>query len=137
MNADVKTVWLEALRSGKYPQGRGMLRTQQDEFCCLGVLCDLAKGQGVVDMRSREDLYAYTYMSTGSGVAVDSSSSVLPVGIALDWAGLDEANPYLPDGFVPARPFDRDLPEEPFSLAELNDNGYTFAEIADLIEEYL
>lgn len=41
MNAELKTKWLEALRSGKYKQGRGRLR-QGDEFCCLGVLCDIS-----------------------------------------------------------------------------------------------
>ena len=32
--------WLEALRSGKYKQGRRFLRNN-GEFCCLGVLCDI------------------------------------------------------------------------------------------------
>lgn len=35
--------WLEALRSGNYKQGRGVLRNKEDEFCCLGVLCDVAE----------------------------------------------------------------------------------------------
>lgn len=33
--------WVDALRSGKYKQGRGRLRSLDDKFCCLGVLCDL------------------------------------------------------------------------------------------------
>jgi hypothetical protein len=40
--------WVEALRSGKYQQGRSSLRAKgipialaQDKFCCLGVLCDV------------------------------------------------------------------------------------------------
>ena len=41
MNPDAKAAWLEALRSGRYKQGKGYLRTEKDEFCCLGVLCDL------------------------------------------------------------------------------------------------
>ena len=40
MNKEVKKLWVEALRSGKYEQGRGCLR-KGDKFCCLGVLCDL------------------------------------------------------------------------------------------------
>lgn len=32
--------WCEALESGKYKQGTGSLRCD-DEFCCLGVLADL------------------------------------------------------------------------------------------------
>jgi hypothetical protein len=40
MNSEVKQKWLEALRSGKYKQGRRQLR-KGDSFCCLGVLCDV------------------------------------------------------------------------------------------------
>lgn len=40
MNAEIKTKWLEALKSGKYVQGRGKLR-HDGKYCCLGVLCDV------------------------------------------------------------------------------------------------
>lgn len=40
MSPELKTRWLEALRSGEYKQGRAYLR-KDDKFCCLGVLCDL------------------------------------------------------------------------------------------------
>lgn len=39
--------WVEALRSGKYLQGRKSLRTG-DKFCCLGVACDVAAKEGWV-----------------------------------------------------------------------------------------
>ncbi len=32
--------WVEALRSGEYEQGRFALR-RANEFCCLGVACDV------------------------------------------------------------------------------------------------
>ena len=41
MNPDIKNKWLSALRSGKYEQGRQYLRTPENKFCCLGVLCDV------------------------------------------------------------------------------------------------
>ena len=44
MNPEVKQRWLEALRSGRYEQGREYLHyTQNGEryFCCLGVLMDI------------------------------------------------------------------------------------------------
>lgn len=37
--------WIKALRSGKYKQGKKALRTSNNEFCCLGVLCDVANPQ--------------------------------------------------------------------------------------------
>ena len=47
MNQKIKERWVKALRSGKYKQGKGWLRKssgpkKKSEFCCLGVLCDLA-----------------------------------------------------------------------------------------------
>jgi len=41
MNLEIKQKWLEALRSGRYAQGQGILRNTNNEYCCLGVLCDL------------------------------------------------------------------------------------------------
>lgn len=35
-------IWIAALRSGKYKQGRKTL-VSGDRYCCLGVLCDIAK----------------------------------------------------------------------------------------------
>jgi len=45
MDAELKEKWIEALRSGKYEQGRGFLR-RKDKYCCLGVLCDLIDPEG-------------------------------------------------------------------------------------------
>lgn len=41
MNKAIKQQWVEALRSGEYKQGRNRLRSEANEFCCLGVLCNL------------------------------------------------------------------------------------------------
>lgn len=40
---EVKEKWLKALRSGEYKQGRNTLyNPDTDQYCCLGVLCELA-----------------------------------------------------------------------------------------------
>lgn len=46
MEPEIKKAWIKALRSGKYLQGRNALRKptidkNKDQFCCLGVLCDI------------------------------------------------------------------------------------------------
>lgn len=41
LNTKVKRRWIQNLRNRKYKQGTRMLRTANDKFCCLGVLCDL------------------------------------------------------------------------------------------------
>lgn len=41
MKAEIKARWIEALRSGKYEQGKRALHPYGSKFCCLGVLCDV------------------------------------------------------------------------------------------------
>lgn len=41
MKKTIKKLWVKALRSGEYKQGHERLRTQEDAYCCLGVLCNL------------------------------------------------------------------------------------------------
>lgn len=56
MNADVKTKWLEALKSGEYTKCTGQLRKRSPKgewlYCALGVLADIqgVKWQGEVAM---------------------------------------------------------------------------------------
>lgn len=43
MDQELKTKWVEALRSGKYKQATKVLRdSQSGGFCCLGVLLDIS-----------------------------------------------------------------------------------------------
>lgn len=41
MNPEIKKAWVEALRSGRYKQARGKLKSRNGAMCCLGVLADL------------------------------------------------------------------------------------------------
>lgn len=68
MDTELKTKWLEALRSGKYKQGKHLLRSVHDQFCCLGVLCD------VIDptLWTRDGERRYSY---------DGYAAVLPTSI--------------------------------------------------------
>jgi hypothetical protein len=63
MDQNVKELWLKALRSGEYKQGRRQLRDTSDNFCCLGVLCD------VIDptkwKTASPELVSYTYEGFG------------------------------------------------------------------------
>jgi hypothetical protein len=118
MNSDIKQRWIDALRSGKYAQDRGQLRTPHG-YCCLGVLCDLY------------DPYGWT---TSNGYAYDEEQFTLPK-IVADWAGLMN-DPYVTSSNSPYANFaDEDWPERIY-LAALNDNAHmSFAEIANVIEK--
>ena len=41
MDKAVKKAWVAELRSGDYKQGQFQLRDGDNEFCCLGVLCNV------------------------------------------------------------------------------------------------
>lgn len=54
MDAELKAKWIEALRSGKYPQGKSVMISGAGTFCCLGVLAIVA-GATVEPISTYED----------------------------------------------------------------------------------
>lgn len=137
MNQEIKARWLEALRSGDYKQTDGYLNIssaipEDDEFdgyCCLGVLCEIAVADGVIQKQRVSENSFFEYGNPDKG---DWDYSVLPVSVQ-DWAGLTESNPS-----VNAIEADDDpLADNWMPLSEPNDNGMTFDQIADWIEKDL
>jgi hypothetical protein len=110
-----RRAWVEALRSDKYKQGQGCLRLG-DRFCCLGVACELAVEAGVIPPPTKRDDGAYQY-----GKAAGASTACLPDCVR-DWLGVTSHHGSL-----------RGVPG---SLAGKNDQGLSFGEIADLIEQH-
>lgn len=124
MNREIKDKWVTALRSGDYTQGYGRLRYQNgdgERHCCLGVLCDLAVEAGVIPAPTTDEKGEYGYPVTNAdGIHVYDEKGVLPPDV-VSWADLPSSNPRVPG----------------FSLSGANDNGQTFDQIADLIENNL
>lgn len=58
MNKELKTKWLEALRSGEYKQSREILK-DENGFCCLGVLCDLTHPDAWVGYKGDGGIWKY------------------------------------------------------------------------------
>jgi hypothetical protein len=103
--------WIEALRSGKFKQGKNALRAG-DSFCCLGVACELyrkTRKKGFIKWDDQNNFHTLS----------DKRHTFLPksvqawLGLTSNWGELNH------DG----------------SLAILNDEGKTFNEIADIIEQ--
>lgn len=147
MDERIKLDWLDALRSGEIHQGSGKLHTatkngdgtERHEFCCLGVLCELAVAAGVVERvdlsdtdgyRDAEDT-VYGYAPTEGPSAGVPFPHYPPQEVAT-WAGLPhgDTNPYVTryEGEDPEVPTGRQV------IANVNDEGATFETIADLIE---
>ena len=109
MKEDVMKLWVKALRSGDYKQGRGQLKRSEKNgntrFCCLGVLCDIS-------------------LLTTWGQAVDSyfgSTGHLTPKVR-EWSGITSRSGAI---------FNTE-----FALTTYNDEGKTFDEIADIIEKH-
>lgn len=123
MNTEVKAAWLDALRSGNYKQGKRRLR-RDSQFCCLGVLCDLAVQTGVISYTTHpsDENTIYYY-------GKEQACNYLPEEV-IKWADLDSRNPRVDESF--------DRISHNVSLGGINDvMDYTFEGIADVIEKYL
>lgn len=125
MNQEIKQKWLDALRSGEYTQGKRMLRQDNNAFCCLGVLCDLhAKETG----HMWDDFSKHLIGNERIKYSYCHDAVRLPDEV-MDWAGLDSTCGEL----------QREIPMESGTdcncLTGLNDDGFTFVQIADVIEE--
>ena len=118
---EARALWVEALRSGEYKRGTGYLRSH-DNFCCLGVACDLYKQEVKPDAEwesvSREDIGPLDHFSFMDAVGT------LPLPV-MKWLGLSDHVGELR----------RHIQGDPGSLIDVNDGGHSFTFIADLIEE--
>jgi hypothetical protein len=108
MLKEVKDKWVEALRSGKYQQGKFALRRIDETYCCLGVLCHVAPGVTWGPWPIHEKHQAYFGDDCGTGY--------LPANLLLA-VGLSD--------------------QEQRFLGGMNDRGTDFTEIADWIEKHL
>ncbi len=121
-----RALWVQALRSGDYEQTQGALCRTRDSgpggnltprqagYCCLGVACDVyQKNEGGLRLGTDDDL-------DDGYQTFDGEEGVLP-DIVADWLGITHAG---------------DLENnDRTSLVDMNDEGATFSEIADLIDD--
>lgn len=118
LNKNAK-LWVAALRSGKYNQGRGRLLSYVNEvplFCPLGVGCDVfrIKTGGGIWKADRYSSVKDTFIDRAGKRHV----GVLPDSVTV-WLGLEKNN----GGNIV------------LAIPELNDNhGYSFSKIASFIE---
>jgi hypothetical protein len=109
---------VNALRSGRYKQGRFRLANDKNEFCCLGVACDISN----TSLKWEKDL---------DGIwAVGGSTHSLPDAIIQEY-GFYSSVGELRNG---RRQFTVNGISYK-SLSGANDHGVSFEDIADYIEQ--
>lgn len=138
MNPEIKQKWVNALRSGEYEQGDGKLYSGKG-YCCLGVLCDLYSKENNLkwefrgdDVIKTEDEIVPSQLQKCDYFYFDDESEFLPNSVQ-EWAELSVNNPQvkveLEDDEDELHYFDE--------IANLNDHGYSFTQLANIIEEQL
>lgn len=117
MNPRIKKKWVAALRSGLYKQGMHQLRNNKNEFCCLGVLCNL-HAQAHPEF-AKQNTCAQIY----------DNQSAVPSKRVRDWAELKLTARYsVPHASIHWQG------KTYGDLIYANDSGVPFSVIADFIE---
>ena len=120
-----RELWTRTLRSQLYRQGKTKLRVG-DTYCCLGVACDLfglgkwVVGEDVPLVNTVVHSSRYEYR-----IGDSCEVTVLPEDVRL-WLGLRNTDGGFGEGELSIDGFS--------SLAALNDQGYSFTKIADIID---
>jgi len=112
MKQKIAEKWVKALRSGKYKQTKHSLK-DDNGYCCLGVLCEIS---GMGEFKKREELLKnkfYQYITE-----TETDGVVLPA-LVMSWSGIQSV--------------DGDFRDE--NLTAMNDCGFSFKKIADIIEK--
>jgi hypothetical protein len=125
LQPEFKAAWIAALRSGEYKQGYGKLYDSDTKaMCCLGVGCVVAG----VPLEDLDDLPMPTPDMIKSWF---NNPDTLPFHLNLD----DAVDAINFSATIPVFIGYEKLPH-PTNLPELNDDeGYSFEQIADIIEE--
>jgi hypothetical protein len=132
MKPEIKQLWLDALPN--YEQAKEQLRCGNG-FCCLGVLTDLYIKENNMGWMSRKDHPSYFdghAKLESFGVRFDEykkdfcEADSLAIAI-MYWSGITSDS-----GLIPYN----DRYNIKLSLAEANDAGCTFEQIADLIKHF-
>ena len=117
MKKEIKDKWVAALRSGEYQQTKEFLATS-DGFCCLGVLCDLY-------IKEHDDPSSTRYQTWKNDCEFRDNlldlheNMVLPRQVR-EWSGVSSSDGAINNGDC---------------LTQMNDQGMSFSDIADVIEE--
>lgn len=107
MRKEIADLWVRELESGAWEQGKYFLE-HSNTYCVFGILTNIAATQGICSHDGKN-------IGTFDGVMQLAPESVV------QWAELKSNN--------------GELSQYKYSLAELNDKGKSFKELAKIIKE--
>jgi len=120
MNREIAMKWVADLRDPNLKQGQTFLRTVNDEYCCLGVLCDKT-------LKIPSILSENRYLFGPAGSSLATAGLTTPeirklTSIKTEFGETLNSDNLVIDGI------------KYNSLAAANDDGVPFSKIADWIE---
>ncbi len=112
---DLKSRWVAALRSGDYSQGQYRLKdTKEEKYCCLGVLCQILTSEELNKLNMKFE-----------------NGFIFNINYNINYNSENASNVILPYSMISKLSFPIGLQGH---LANANDSGVSFNEIADQIE---
>lgn len=112
---EIKSQWLDALRSGKFKKGAKFLCVKE-KYCCLGVLCEVQKIPFIINSVGKK-----LYSDSQEGMALMNTNPLYDV---LSTLGHFKGFRFRTENYF----ID--------SLAHINDNTKTFKKVISIIEKY-
>jgi hypothetical protein len=110
MDEKIKEEWIKRLRSGNYEQGIGFLN-KDDKYCCLGVLCEIAVEEGILEKIKYDNAFSYDGYMGNLPVKVDK------------WCRFSQNKKFY-------------VGDDSYEIIDLNDTKkLSFLEIADVLEK--
>lgn len=129
-------LWVAALRSGEFTQGRGSLKQATKgappQYCCLGVACEVALRNGVELLETH-----HTTPDEGWTVwSFDNANTYLPRSVS-EWLAVTRRDDPMVGRIVrPEEPGEFKKAEEINAIYANDALGWTFEQIADGIEKF-
>ncbi len=128
MHVGIKEEWVAALRDPNAKQIQNYLKTSEGN-CCLGIACEVAIKNKVIPDAT---LAGFARCSESNVYTYEGRESYLPRKVS-NWMGFME-DIQQPSFHIKYKNVVGERKTESFHLTDLNDHGFTFAQIADLIE---
>lgn len=136
LKPEIKALWLTALRDDRFQQGQFSLRRMSREgaefkYCCLGVASELFRtSEANANKIEWERVEKSTYHSFGGCHSLLNKE-------VIEWMGASGAHCAFVRVSDEIRQQYSLFEAHIFSIAELNDRGVSFSDIANIIEENL
>lgn len=128
MREEIAKKWVARLRDPETKQAQEILGMSDGSRCCLGVLCDIYAEEVEGAQWTTDVVSGYRFIDKRR----EPTNAYLTADVQ-QWAGMTHPSGILPEEFTTTRDGEKGLSS---SLAGLNDGGWSFTRIAEVIDKH-